>query len=98
MDGPGRCACIFGAKIDDEASTRSSHENRPKSFFSLQLSVSNFPSFDRRISQMHSMSVKAVAKGRGKGVGDSVVACEERQLCDFLSESQGFDNLAIETN
>lgn len=51
---------------------------------------------------MHSMSVIAVAKGRGKGVceggGGSVVACEERQLCDFLSESQGFDNLAIETN
>lgn len=46
---------------------RSSNRNRPKSFFFFQLSVSNFPSFDRRISQMHSMSVIAVAKGRGKG-------------------------------
>lgn len=51
---------------------------------------------------MHSMSVIAVAEGARKGVyeggGGIVVACEERQLCDFLSESQGFDNLAIETN
>lgn len=46
---------------------RSSNRNRPKSFFFFQLSVSNFPSFDRRISQMHSMSVIAVAKGRGEG-------------------------------
>lgn len=51
---------------------------------------------------MHSMSVIAVAEGARNGSvkerGGFVVACEERQLCDFLSESQGFDNLAIETN
>lgn len=84
--------------LTDEAAQEEAVIEIVLNLFFFQLSVSNFPSFDRRISQMHSMSVIAAAKGWGEGGGDSVVACEERQLCDFLSESQGFDNLAIETN
>lgn len=52
--------------LTDEAAQEEAVIEIVLNLFFFQLSVSNFPSFDRRISQMHSMSVIAVAKGWGE--------------------------------